>query len=299
MSFYKKHPIGGMVLLLFILVLPVAGHADSEVELNGFQLWQFKSVVHDALGKPFKTIPRDSSTMEAHRIGPDAYMVFGYLKEWPKNISMIQVTGYIDNMLPFKGMVLGDDAQKIKRRLGPASSVKQVQQPKVQQWSYKETNYSVEVDETGKLYSIQINLNSYIMNEGGDNFDPWEDFKKAVLAKDTAGVLNSLRPDVEIYRKGKTLTIDKPMAEFTRKPASEFMSAFWGNKDSVLAALQQSEPEAESRLTTKIGMGMVFKFYKGTIIREIAFFPFNGKYRVYEIAFRGKCSSKPKTSMEC
>lgn len=299
MLFSRKHPIGGMVLFLLIFWVPVAGHAGSEVELNGFQLWQLKSAVQIELGKPFKTIKTDRSTMEAHQIGPEVYMVFDYMDEWPNNIAMIQVTGSTDNMLPFKGIKLGDDAKIIKKNLGPTSRVKQIQQPKVQQWSYKKANYSVEIDAAGKLYSIQIHVPSGFLNEVSKNDRHWEDFKQSVLDHNVPGMVNSLRPDVEVYKGGTILSIEKSMAKFRNKPDPAFLSAFFGKKDSILAELKQSKPEHEMRIHEKLGMGLVYKFYKGKILREIVFFPYNGRYRIYEVAFRGACGTNPKNSADC
>ena len=44
----------------------------------------------------------------------------------------------------------------------------------------------------------------------------------------------------------------------------------------------------QMRIAENVGTGRVYKFSKGKILKEIVFFPYNGKYRVYEIAFRGK-----------
>jgi len=288
-----------MVLFLLVFLVPVASHAASEVELNGFQLWQLKSAVHNALGKPFKIIESDDSVMEAHKVGPLAYMVFGYPKAWPNNISIIQLTGNPPSMLPFKGLKLGDDANTIKKSLGPTQQIKQIQQPKVQRWSYKEANYSVEINEVGQLYSIQIHVFPGLLNEVSKNDRHWEDFKKAVLDHNVKGMMSSLRPDVEVYKAGSIFSIEKPIAQFRNKPDPAFLSAFFGKTDSIWAEQQQSKPESEIRLHEKLGSGIVYKFYKGKILKEIVFFPYNGRYRIYEIAFRGACGTNPQNLAEC
>jgi ABC-type proline/glycine betaine transport system ATPase subunit len=91
---------------------------------------------------------------------------------------------------------------------------------------------------------------------------------------------------VEIYKKGKVLSINQRFADFVDKPDNEFIDAFLGEKDSVLKELAETEPEGEFRLHEKVGVGEVYKFYKGKILKEIVFYPYNGMSRVYEIEFR-------------
>ncbi len=130
------------------------------------------------------------------------------------------------------------------------------------------------------------------MNEADDKFDQWAAFKKAVLAKDMKAILELVRPDVEISRDGEVLSIKKRYEDFRVKPDGDFVKALIGDRNSVLEEIGKTEPEEEMRLAENVGVGRVYKFKKGKILKEIVFFPYNGKYRVYEIAFRGKEGKK-------
>lgn len=257
-----------------------------EIDLNGFRLQQLVSVVEPALGRPFKTIDEGDLVANAYAIDQEAYMVVGHLKKFPHNISIIQLTGATAKALPFKGLRLGDPGSKVVEVLGKPDNVKEIQSPKVTKLSYEGRNYTVELDERDRLYSIQVFTTSDLMNKTDGSESEWADFKAAILSKNIAALIEMMKPDVEIYRRGKTLSIMAPYSAFAAKPDTEFVSALVGPTNSVLQQIRQAEPMKELRLTEKVGMGVVYKFPSGKILKEIAFFPFNGRYRVYEIAFR-------------
>lgn len=271
-------------ILVFISDWSCAG--DFEVDLNGFRLQQLMSVVEPALGHPFKTIDEDDLIADAYVIDRDAYMVVGHLKKYPHNISLLQLTGATTKALPFKGLLLGDPKPKVIEVLDKPDRVVEIQSPKVTKLVYEGRNYSVELDETDRLYSIQVFTTADLMNKTDGSESEWTNFKTAVLSKNVAALLEMMKPDVEIYRGGKTLSITAPFGTFAAKPDSEFVSALIGPTNSVLQQVAQAEPVQELRITERIGMGVVYKFPNGKILKEIAFFPFNGRYQVYEIAFR-------------
>ena len=219
-------------------------------------------------------------------IDQEAYMVVGHQKKYPNNISVLQLTGATTKALPFKGLRLGDPRSKVIDVLGKPDHIKQIQTPKVTKLSYEGRNYTVELDENDRLYSIQIFTTAGLMNKTDRSESEWTAFKAAILSKNVAALLEMMKPDVEIYRGEKTLSITAPFITFAENPSGEFVSALIGPTNSVLQQIAQAEPVQELRLTEKIGMGIVYKFPDGKILQEIAFFPFNGKYRVYEIAFR-------------
>lgn len=188
--------------------------------------------------------------------------------------------------MPFKGLILGDDVDKVNRVLGKPARVKSIASPQVSLFEYQNGNYSVEVDKSGRLYSIRIFITEKLLTVEGDSDADWREFKAAIIAKDFVRVIAMLRPDVEIYRNGKVLAVNQKHSDFTENPDKEIIDALVGNTDSVLQEIVQTEPESELRLAESFGMGSVYKFYKGRILAEIAFFPYNGRYRVYEIAFR-------------
>lgn len=272
------------VILWLMAVQSWAG--NFEVDLNGFRLQQYVSIVEPALGRPFQTIDQGDLVANAYVIDQDAYMVVGHLKKHPYNISVLQLTGATTKAAPFKGLLLGDPRSKVIDVLGKPDHVEQIQSPKVTKLAYEGCNYTVELDESDRLYSIQVFTSADLMNKTDGSESEWANFKAAVLSKNISALLEMMKPDVEIYREGKTLSINSPFSTFAAKPDSEFVSALIGPTNSVLQQVAQAEPVQELRLTEKIGIGVVYKFPNGKILKEIAFFPFNGKYRVYEVAFR-------------
>jgi hypothetical protein len=275
-----------IAVLILILMSALSRAGDFEVDLNGFRLHQLVSIVEPALGRPFKTIDEGDLIADAYAIDQDAYMVVGHLKKYPHNISLLQLTGATTKALPFKGLLLGDPKGKVIEVLGKPDRVDQIQSLKVTKLVYEGRNYSVELDESDRLYSIQVFTTADLMNKTDGSESEWTKFKAAILSKNVGSLLEMMKPDVEIYRGGKTLSITAPFSTFSAKPDGEFVSALIGPTNSVLQQVTQVEPVQELRLTEKIGMGVVYKFPKGKILQEVVFFPFNGKYRVYEIAFR-------------
>ena len=274
-----------LVVILWLISVP-SWAGDFEVDLNGFRLQQFLSVVEPALGRPFQTIDEGDLVANAYVIDQDAYMVVSHLKKHPYNISSLQLTGATTKAVPFKGLMLGDPRSKVVNVLGKPDHVEQIQSPKVTKFAYEGRNYTVELDESDRLYSIQVFTTADLMNKTDGSESEWANFKAAVLSKNISALLEMMKPDVEIYRGGKTLSITGPFSAFTAKPDTEFVSALIGPTNSVLQQVAQAEPVQELRLTEIMGMGVVYKFPNGKILKEIAFFPFNGRYRVYEIAFR-------------
>ncbi len=226
--------------------------------------------------------------VNAYQIDERAYMVVGHHKKYPNHISILQLTGLTTKALPFKGLLLGDSEDKVIRTLGKPDRVEKIASPNVSKFAYNDRNYTVEIDESGRLYSIQIFTTTDLLTKTDGTESEWPNFKAAVLSKDFVRVVETLRPDVEIYKSEKVLSINTRYSEFIKNPEKGFVLALLGETDSVLREMSQSEPEQEIRLVMEFGVGHVYKFPKGKILKEVAFFPYNGKYRVYEIAFKEK-----------
>lgn len=259
---------------------------EMSVDLNGFRLWQYRSAAENYFGKPFQKMQQGDFALEAHQVSKSSYMVFEYWKQFPENAISIQITGYPTRMAPFNGLTLGDSEEKVISVLGNPVDRKQILDPPVTVCHYAKGNYTTEIDQQGRLYSIKINLEKEMMNEADTSFEYWAAFRRAVQDKDVEAIFQWLRPDVEISRKGKTISIDKRFVDFKSAPGKEFLNALIGKNNSVRSQLQLSEPEVEMRLMMEMGMGFVHKFYKDKVLAEIVFFPYNGQYRVYEITFR-------------
>lgn len=261
-------------------------YSDREIELNGFFLHQCRQAVVLSMRPAFEKMEKDFSIFEIHLFDEKAYMVFGYLKNMPQSIFSIQLTGRTTKMKPFKGLMLGDSKEKVIEVLGKPSLIEPTDVAGVERYEYKSTNYSVEINAEGKLYSIRIGSYRDLQSLPKTAELPWDGFKRSILKRDFKEISTNLRPDVEIYKGDKVLFINKSFREFIENPDSEFYDALVGEKNSVYSEIQQTEPEWELRFTEKVGVGWVYKFYKSKILREIFFLPYDGRYRVYEIAFR-------------
>lgn len=274
--------------MLLLLFLSQNAFGEIVTDLNGFRLWQYKTAVEASYGEPNQKIEQKDSTYEVFYLPKHAYMVFEYLKIRQHNIFSIQITGSAIKMIPFKGLVLGDSVEKVKKNLGEPSNISKLKKPRVDIYGYDNTNYSIEINENGKLYSIRIHVNDDLFEKASFTDEHWENFKNAVINKDVQKIISWLRPDVEIYKDNKVLSINKKMSEFKKNPNQEFIQAIIADKNSIFAELKKTEPEGEMRLQENMGVASVYKFYEGDILSEIVFFPYNGKYRIYEITFKEK-----------
>jgi hypothetical protein len=277
----------GLALTLWVPSLVTAG--DVQTELNGFKLWQFKNAIESSLGRPNQTSGNDRMVAEAHVLDQNCYMVFEYDKQFPHNVAAIQLTGHSEKAIPFKGLRVGAPVSEVERVLGKPTRVDKGISPPVSIYRYRDANYTVEIDEKGQLFSIKILAAKEVFSTI-DSSTCWVEFQEALKTKNISALLATLRPDVEIYKDGEVITISKGYAEFARTPDKKFVDAFFGDKDSVRS--ESSIPELELRLAKGLGVGSVYKFYNGTILTEIVLFPYDGKDRVYEIAFKDKRAPK-------
>jgi len=257
--------------------------SEFEVDLNGFRLLQRESVSNDAFGAPYKTFNDGSQIFKAYVVG-GALMIIGSDKD--KTIKSIQLTGTSSKALPFKGLLLGDPKEKVVRHLGSPSNISIVDDPQVSFYEYDGKNYDVEIDKNGNLYSIKIHATDELINKTEFSESIWLDLKSAILLKNTPKILELFRPDAEIYKNGKTFFINKRYIDFVLKPDENFMTSLIGDKESVARAITEFNPTLEMRIHEKVGFGVVYKFPKSKILKEIWMLPYNGKYRVYEISFR-------------
>ena len=282
----RQRWIVGLIAPLVFLFLFVADSFANEVELNGFLLLQYRDAVQNTLGKPFNTGETEQTEYEAYSIGDNAYMVFEFLKDRPDWVHSIQVSGAKANMRPFHGLTLGDSREKVVGKLGKPDNVEKVKDGKKELLRYGSKNCSVELDARGVLVSIRIYSHKDILAvPDDDNGKNWTAFRKAVMEKDRAHIADFFRPDAEIFKGLKILSIDRQFYEFFKDQKGEFFNALFSDSDSVYSELKKTEPEMEYRLHEKMGFGFVHKFYKSKVLQEIYFLPYAGRWRIYEIKF--------------
>ncbi|MDH5651784.1 MAG: hypothetical protein OEZ39_07905 [Gammaproteobacteria bacterium] len=286
------------VLFLAVVLLPARMvQAELLMELNGFYLWQMKDGVINHYGQPHDVMENEYKLYHIYYLNMTSHIVFEYLKQdFPHNVSAIQITGYPVEMTPFKGVMLGDSLESVEKKIGKSDMQKPVPGKNKTLHLYNNKNYSLQYDDENKLVSIKIGISKEFMDDIDFKVDASKEFTEAVKNRDIPTVLKLLRPDFEIYKDGKILSVKRRYADFLDKPDQEIIDALVGDKNSVLTALRESEPSRQTRIQDKIGVGEIYKFYSGSIVSRIVFFPYNGKLRVYEIYFcsKGDCHFSKK-----
>lgn len=283
MNFYAR-----LILPIFALATfsTYAIASGLELDLNGFRLQQFISVVEPALGPHFQTIDQGDIQGKAYGIDDNSYMIVYYRTQFPNHIDALQLTGTSSKAPPFNGLKLGDPIEKVIGTFGAPSKVKNTELQGVRVYNFENKNFSIEIDKNDQLYSIRIYTNAYLVNEVETFEGVWQEFKEAVISKSHSRVIELLRPDFEIYKGSKTISNSRRYNEFIKDPDSEFLETIFAEKNSVYYEISRNDPEDEAvRAIQNFGVGLVFKYPKSEVIREIVFFPYNGKLRIYEIAF--------------
>ncbi len=279
-------------LLLSAAISSWAG--EIETDLNGFRLQQFCSNAEKALGKPFRSQKRVISAgnlkSSAYLIDDDAYMVVECPDEkGPPNIHSLQLTGFSQKTLPFKGLYLGDSENQVIKVLGKPDLVEKDSDTK-KTFIYKDRNYSLRLSgEEPKLHSILIFTTRELIvgATSPDDNEEWETFQAALLAQDMPRLMELMRPDVTINHGHDIYAINNSWVEFIKHPDPLFVQALLNKTGSALEQASMSvQPEKQWRLQEHYGLGVVYKFPEGNPLEEISFFPYNGKYRVFEITLR-------------
>ncbi|SFK31102.1 hypothetical protein SAMN04487938_0282 [Lysobacter sp. cf310] len=271
---------------MLVVATSVVCATEPQVELHGWRVQQLLPKGDTGLGEPFKTFESEGHINRAYKLGDDAYFVISVLKDRPRYVDSLQLTGTRAATLPFKGLSLGDSSERVLAALGPPSAKREIESPRVTQWSYDDRNYSVEIDAAGRPYSIKLESDEHLLGFPKGEGDFWKEFRAAVLSGEFARIEPWLRPDVEVYRGGKTLWIDRRYRDYVSAPDAEMRQALVGDRRSLVSALRRFEPEQSVRLTDTMGIGMVFKFPADAELEELAFFPYAGSYRLYEAKFR-------------
>ena len=279
----QKFSILGLLLVLFS---PVALANETVVDLNGFRLQQIFHVAKNVYGDPFTTVGNETQIGKAFRVGEEAYMIFSYHAKYENSIAAMQLTGVLPDTPVFLGLSLGDPEAKVLKVLGNPDEIKEISEPRVKELKYNDRNYSVELDSSGRLYSIRVFTTKKIISDIESETDTWAEFSTAIKSMNFSEVEKLLRPDVEIYKDGRTLSIKGRYSDFQKAPDQNIVDSLFSESGSVLSEVKMFNPDKELRVILDFGVGEVYKFKTSKVLREIVFFPFNGKYRVYEIAFR-------------
>lgn len=279
--------------IVFALAAPLIAQNPDPTILHGFKLWQFRDAVIAEMGQPDDTIEREGTKYELYRLHEDGYILFEYLDSMPHNIASIQATGWLPDIVYLEEIRIGMPQEKLESILGLPSRTDKIRKPvKKSLLLYNDIPVSFEILD-GRVYSMRIGVSEKLMGNAEHEPDPWLALTQAVQSKEPETIIDRLRPDVEFYRGEQLYTIDRSYVNFLSSPAPEFMEALIGDENSLLAAINESEPESEMRVIMGMGVGFVYKFYKGSIVREVVLFPYDGEYRVYEMLFYETAPESP------
>ena len=282
------------VLCLALCVAPAAAeNPPSQVELNGYLLGQYKKVLEPTFGAPYQeTKSKDGWVYRVYVLSKEtqSYMAFKFTKDDPEHVFSIQIAGEAGtNMLPFLGLRLGDDKSQVLQVLGKPSKVKRDAELKLELWSYKHRNYSVEVTDEGKMSSIQIFGFEGFEEETPEakTFPRFGELEQCVLGKDVDCLILVLAPDFEVYKDRKTITFSTAARRELSNPDSPLARLLLGDHDSLRAVFvdEKLKGEPELRLTMGGPMRHVLKFYNSKIISEVVYNWQAGEWRVWEVRF--------------
>lgn len=277
--------------LLFFLPDAFAQQVEGETELAGFVLGQSRKNAHAQLGRPFQISKHsDGWVSEFHVIKPDTsvYVVLKYSPTDTSKIYAIELVGEpFAEMHPFRGLKLGDSKEKVFATLGKSERSEIVDDPPLTTHYYNNENYSVDIDDKGMLYGIQIFGN--ILEHKPVGNPSIKHFRDAVMKKNIDSLVSWLSPDAEMHKSGKVVTYSVGARAELANPNSEFTKLLLGETGSVYFtfAKEYAEGTSESRMHPELNqMTIVDKFFDSNTISEVIFHTHAGRWKVYEIIFR-------------
>ena len=278
-------------VLLFFLPDAFAQQVEGETELAGFVLGQARKNAHAQLGPPFQRSKHsDGWVSEFHALKPDTsvYIVLKYNPIDSAKIYAVELVGErFPEMHPFRGLKLGDPKEKVLAHLGKFERSESVDDPPVTTYYYNNENYSVDIDDKGLLYGIQIFGN--ILDHKPVGHPSIKHFRDAVVKKNVDSLVSWLSPDAELHKAGKVVTYSVGARAELMNPNSEFTKLLLGETGSVYFtfAKEYAEGTSESRLHPELNqMTIVDKFFDSNTIAEVVFHTHAGRWKVYEIIFR-------------
>ena len=296
-----KHttPRGVAALLLLAsaaFAAPLRAQAPpSQLELNGFLIWQTPSAITAALGEPYQ-VERT----------PDGWTYRMYVFDWEREAYMVfkfpagrdslhAVSVQIDGgpgteMAPFLGLRLGDGSDAVRDALGKASNVSRNEEWNLDFWEYDGRNYSVELNDQGQLSSIQIFGFEGFPEEPDLTVDPLVSFRDAVVGGDLDTLMIALMPDVEIYRDGAIIRYEGRAREALSDAESPVRAALLEAPGSVREFLAEPDvmesAESVMRMFELGGVGFVYQWPAPAPIEEIVFMVHAGRWAAWEIRYR-------------
>lgn len=284
-----------LLACIFLLLTEgvLAQRVEGEIELAGFLLGQYRNTVHSELGAPIeRRISSEGWLYEFHKIKPDTsvYALFKYPNWDTTRIYSIQLTGdRYDDMVPFRGVRLGDGKDQVDRIFGPSTRTETVDDPPLVVEYYDHKNYSFDIDRTNNtLFGIQI-YGRILEQKPHTHLPSLSAFRNAVLARNIDSLIMNIAPDAEFYHSGKVIRYCRSARKELSDPKSEMVRHLIGETNSVWYVFEKEKAAAveEQRIYNKKNdVTTVFRFPTSSVLEEIVFIPHAGKWKVFEIRFR-------------
>ncbi len=278
-------------LLIFCVASTYAQVIDGEVELAGFVLGQYRENVHSELGPPIERKKSDGWLYEFHKIKPDTsvYALFKYAKWDTTRIYAIQLSGnrFVE-MHPFRGVKLGASKIDVDRALGVPDKVETLIDPPMTLQYYPQKNYSVDLDEKGNLFGIQV-YGNILDNRPTSETPSIKGFKNAILTKNVDSIIHYLHPEIELHRAGQILKYNGGARMEFRKTNGEFFQHMLGETESLWYVFAKEYAEGTTELKVhqeSKEVTSVDKFFDSNVISELLLKSHAGKWKVYHINFR-------------
>ncbi len=210
-----------------------------------------------------------------------------------RRVFAVQVTGNPSSGHPlFAGLRMGMTEADVVRILGQPSGRRAYQEgedPYVR-LDFKGRNYSVELDGRDRLMSIML-WGYEGLPDKPEGLAKVADLKAALASGDPRELAEVFTPDAELFRGGDILKVDR-ISElvFGKDPA--WREALLG-KGGLREALDRKDAVEDFQLRFVAGEGdakqvlSVCKFPKSALLQEIVFAFESGRWRAYEVSFRG------------
>lgn len=274
-------------ILLLLTLLNVNGQ-ETVTDLNGFRIGQYRETATNEFGKPFQQNKfEDGFEYEVFIIKPDSslYMVFEYATGHTDVIWSIQISGSNTTTdIGFKGLKLGLDKNEVQNVLGRPDN-KEDMGKYGEQWSYDDTNYSVEISTTGKLSSVKITDNFSDKMPDVKKLPKFDKVVKLLSSKDNAEIASILAPGIEIYYKDQTMFFAKSLKTEIETDYSKIFQTIREISKGLDKINTSDESSYEENVRFVLGQNTkhVAKIKSGHIINEIVFEYINGQYLIWEI----------------
>ncbi len=218
-------------------------------------------------------------------------MVFKFAAARPNYAISIQLAGDSGTeMHRFVGLSLGDARDRVIRQLGQPSHVERNPELKLDVLEFTDRNYSVEIDSTGRLFSIQILGYDGFPQYPRDSVPALTQFASGLSARDLDQILESLTPDFEIFQGDSAYRFQNSARRDVADTAAAVARLLYAGTNSVAHALANQATVRSADLVIRVyeraAPGFAYKFSSASPLAEIVYQRSAGEWRVWEIRYR-------------